>query len=52
MKTNVIRGNFSMAQIDEVSSLLGELKSGQANTATKDTSTGYSYAGYQVVEFS
>lgn len=28
MKSNVIRGNFSMGQIDEVSSLLGELKSG------------------------
>jgi len=33
MKTNVIQGNFSMGDIDEVSALLGELKSGQANTA-------------------
>lgn len=34
MKTNVIRGKFSVGDIDEVSSLLGELKSGISNLAS------------------
>lgn len=33
MKTNVIRGNFSMGDIDQVSSLLGGIKSDIANLA-------------------
>lgn len=33
MKSNVIKGEFSMGQIDEVSSILGELKSGITNLA-------------------
>jgi hypothetical protein len=33
MKTNVIKGNFSVGDIDEVSALLGELKLGQSYQA-------------------
>jgi hypothetical protein len=33
MKTNIVQGNFKMGDIDEVSSLLGELKSGIGNLA-------------------
>ncbi len=34
MKTNVLYGDFSVGDIDEVSALLGELKSGISNLAS------------------